>query len=469
MGLTDNCDRLTQYGVDCLLVNSTDEFLSEYVPDNACRELTGFTGSVGNALLTRDNCFLFVDGRYHIQAEQEAKPGVTVVKLQTGQKFIDELLARADGVLGVNAATTSQDFVEKLGKNVQLILPETSLFPLPSSLFPLDLDGRLFLGNPEEVSYILNERDFSQKYSCAVRKKIIIGEGDKIYADKTTTTAADWQGVNELGKVIHINSPIKKMKAVKTEAEIAHYKDAFARTDETMRAIREYILNNDVTEHDVAVRLEQEFYKHGAKSLSFKPIVAAGKNSALAHYSKSSPDVPVKDLVLIDCGAYYESGLATDITRVFVKGEPTKLHRQVYTKVLKAFLHAFNFTEKFIRDNPAHLPSGFEIDAVARGQIEFEGWNFNHGLGHGIGISVHEYPPSLSCSELAKVPIEENMCFTIEPGLYNKEHFGVRLENACYMRDGKIHSFTNMNFEQKLIDYGMLNKQEQEWLSKFPV
>jgi Xaa-Pro aminopeptidase len=448
-------DILKQYGIDCLLVNSTDEFLSEFVEQNPRQILTGFTGSVGDALLTRDNCFLFVDGRYHIQAEAEAKPNVTIVKLQPGQKFLDELLKRVDGVLGIDAAKVSQEFLEKLGANVKLIDPPgVNEGAVTHYSIDIDLDGRLFLGNPEEVSYILNERDFSQKYSCAVRKKIIIGAGEKLYADKSTTTAADWKRLNP----IPIASPVKAMKAIKTDAEITHYKDAFARTDKAMRAIREYILNNDVTEYDIAQRLEKEFYKHGAKSLSFKPIVAAGKNSALAHYSKNSPDVRVKDLVLIDCGAYYESGLATDITRVFVKGEPTQLHRQVYTKVLKAFLHAFNSSG-----------TGFELDAIAREKIQLGGWNFNHGLGHGIGISVHEYPPSLSCSELAKVPIVDNMCFTIEPGLYNEAHFGMRLENACYMSGGRIHSFTNMNFEQKLIDYGMLNEQEREWLSKFPV
>lgn len=76
-----------------------------------------------------------------------------------------------------------------------------------------------------------------------------------------------------------------------------------------------------MTEFDIAQKLEEEFISYGAKNLSFKSIVAIDKNSALAHYSKSSKDQYLKDgsLVLIDCGAYYEGGLATDITRVFGK------------------------------------------------------------------------------------------------------------------------------------------------------
>ena len=100
---------------------------------------------------------------------------------------------------------------------------------------------------------------------------------------------------------------------------------------------------------------------------------------------------------------------------------------------------------------------------------ELEGFVFNHGLGHGIGVSVHEYPPNLSKSELAKVEIKNNMVFSIEPGLYNENYFGVRLENSCYMKNGKIYSLVNMNYEKKLIDFSMLTEQEKEWLESFEV
>ena len=168
---------------------------------------------------------------------------------------------------------------------------------------------------------------------------------------------------------------------------------------------------------------------------------------------------------MIDCGAYYEGGLATDITRVFVKGEPSDLQKQVYTTVLKAFLRAYNIE---LKDNI----SGFDIDSSVRKFFEEnapQGFVFNHGLGHGIGINVHEAPPSLSVGEIAKTPLKENMCFTIEPGLYNAEFFGVRLENSCYLKNGKIKSFVHVPYEKKLIDYSMLSGQEQKWLNEFGV
>ena len=254
------------------------------------------------------------------------------------------------------------------------------------------------------------------------------------------------------------------MKSIKTEAEIEAYKKAFERTDKAVMAIREYIEANDrISEYDISCKLRENFIKFGAKSLSFNSIVAINQNSALAHYSKNSKDVYLNDgdLVLIDCGAYYESGLATDITRVFVKGNPNELQKKVYTTVLKAFLNCFNAAYK----------TGLEYDTLAHSLLDntINGFKFGHGLGHGIGINVHEAPPNLSQNEIAKSEIKDNMCFTIEPGLYNPKFFGVRLENSCYKKDGKIYSFVKMGYEGKLIDFNLLLPQEKEWLNEFSI
>ena len=242
------------------------------------------------------------------------------------------------------------------------------------------------------------------------------------------------------------------------------YKKAFKKTDKALTAVRAYIEQHEnISEADIEKVLRKEFKKQGAKCLSFKPIIAINQNSALAHYSKNSSEVKLKngDLVLIDCGAYFESGLATDITRVFVKGKPSKLQKQVYTKVLKAFLNAYKSNKN----------TGFELDSIAHKVLDnkIEGFVFSHGLGHGIGINVHEAPPCLNQSETAKQPVLDNMCFTIEPGLYNSEFFGIRLENSCYRKDGKNHSFVKMGYEGKLINLSMLTKREKEWLKEFEI
>ncbi len=509
--------------LDYLLINSTNDFLVEYneLSENSRYFITGFSGSTGDALLTKDKLYLFVDGRYHIQADMEVDLAkVTVVKLKTGQTFLEEFcnLIRPNSRLGIFSYKNSQARYEKLqellkDKNICFKLldkdpitklnraPLASVDKVPKSLTGLDAsekidkvlenipqDDAIIVTNLEEVSYLFNLRNFEKQYSSKIKAKAFLSRDKtllftpdkmesferfiqefkgKIFVDKSTINVHDYNLIKDKISILGKN-PIMEMKAVKTEQELEHYKDCFERTDKTMYAIRQYIEENEnLSEFDIAKKLEEYFYDYGAKNLSFSSIVAIDENSALAHYSKNSKDVFLKDgsLVLIDCGAYYEGGLATDITRVFVKGEPSALQKQVYTTVLKMFLHAFNY-------NLEDKTTGYDIDELAR-EIQdankIEGFEFNHGLGHGLGVSVHEYPPNLSKNELAKVEIKDNMCFTIEPGLYNKKYFGIRLENSCYRKYGIINSFSDMCYEKKLIDYSLLSEQEQKWLKLFKV
>ena len=140
-------------------------------------------------------------------------------------------------------------------------------------------------------------------------------------------------------------------------------------------------------------------------------------------------------------------------------GSGSKLQKKVYTMVLKAFLNCYNSNAK----------TGQELDKLAHQILDesVDKFAFSHGLGHGIGINVHEAPPSLNQSETAKEEFVDGMCYTIEPGLYNSSKFGVRLENSCYRKDGRNQSFTNMGFERKLIDLNLLTEQERKWLKEF--
>ncbi len=498
---------MNEQGVNFLLVNSTNRYLEEYTPleENSRYALTGFSGSTGDVLVAPDKIFLFVDGRYHIQADLEVNHDiVTVVKLQTGQTFLDELIKKIpqNEILGVFSKKNSQkrvEYLEEKGVRLQYLnfdplekdisydssnIVKVDGVSVEEKIKFIDVDGAVLITNLEEVSYLFNLRDFSKNYSSKIRGKAVILNGrarlldeiddfvesyaGNIYVDKSSINAYDFRLIGDKLKVLE-DSPIKLMKSVKTNDEISHYINAFERTDKAVKSIRDYIEDNDnLSEYDIAEQLEKEFKRFGAKSLSFKSIVAKDKNSALAHYSKCSKDEILRDgsLVLIDCGAYYEQGLATDITRVFVKGKPSELQRKVYTTVLKMFLNAYNY----VSHDGKYF--GYNIDELARrvySENKIDGFVFNHGLGHGIGVSVHEYPPNLSKNEIAKVGIKDNMCFTIEPGLYNEKYFGVRLENSCYMKNGKITSFVHMNYEKKLINFSMLTEQEKAWLKDFEV
>lgn len=365
----------------------------------------------------------------------------------------------------------------------------------------LDSNQAFLTTNLEEISYFCNLRDFSQNYSSKINRakalvtkdcayvflddEVYIGENfkvnslntfeafidnlntiDEIFLDKISTNIYDFSLVSEKVSLKPFNH-LKDMKSIKTKEEIEHYKNCFERTDKAILETAKFIENNEnISEYDIYKNLESNFYKFGAKSLSFQSIIAKDENSALAHYSKNSKAEIIKDgsLILIDCGAYFEGGYATDCTRVFVKNEPNKKHKTIYTFVLKAFLKAFN---KKISERT----SGFALDKAARNllkECKLKGFEFSHSLGHGIGINVHEAPPSLAFSPLAKTPLKENMCFTIEPGLYKKGEFGVRLENTCYLaKEGEkflIKSFTKIPYENKLIDFSLLNAKEKKQL-----
>lgn len=527
--------------IDYLLVNSTNEFLVEYpeLEENARYFLTGFTGSTGDALISQSDIFLFVDGRYHEQADLEVdKKLVTVVKMKPKDTFAGSIAkkVKANKTFALVGAKNSQGRLEifetKLGKKKIKIkvldfdpvmgdkmqksreykcekidtkitgMSSDEKFKLISK--NLKKDEAILITSLEEISYLCNLRDFSQNYSsqvkgikCILEKSVAVLFADyqipdvgkyfrtekdfedyiknskvkTFFVDKTAINAYDYSLVKEKAQPLKQNW-IKEMKSVKTNEEIEHLKACFERADKALLATRAFIETNyNISEYDITKNLEENFYKFGAKSLSFKSIVAKDKNAALAHYSKSSKTEILEEgsLVLIDCGAYYEGGYATDATRVFIKGKPSALQKKIYTLVLKGFLAAFN-------KKVSPKTTGLALDKTARkvlDELAPAGFKFSHSLGHGIGINVHEAPPRLSYSPLAKTPIVENMCFTIEPGLYHSKKFGVRLENSCYLDTEQdklmIKSFSNMCFEEKLIDYNLLSAKEKKQLKSFEV
>lgn len=519
--------------IDYLLVNSTNEYLVEYndLSENSRYQLTNFSGSVGDAILSQKDIFLFVDGRYHQQADLEVnKKTVTVVKMKVGESFSNRLIEKLspNKTIAIVSTKNSQGRLEILEnalkkKNIEVKLidfdpieaNEKAKQKLKHTAIDIAITGlsteekvlkitknlkkdeAILVTNLEEISYLCNSRDFSKNYNSTIKGKCIIKKGDqkinlitdglekeirklkdikKIFVDKVSITAYDYKLLGEKSDLLQVSplkvNYIKQLKAVKTNAEIKHYKDCFKRTDKALMATRKFIENNEgLSEFDIAQKLEENFYKFGAKSLSFKSIVAKDKNAALAHYSQNSKTEILKEgsLILIDCGAYYEGGYATDITRVFVKGKPSQLQKEVYTTVLKGVLKAF-------RKKITSATTGFSLDKAARTVLNKnkpEGFEFSHSLGHGIGISVHESPPSLAFSPLAKTQLKPNMCFTIEPGLYNPKKFGVRLENSCYLAREQggflIKSLTNMPFEKKLIDFSMLTPTEKKQIKSFGV
>jgi Xaa-Pro aminopeptidase len=164
----------------------------------------------------------------------------------------------------------------------------------------------------------------------------------------------------------------------------------------------------------------------GAEKASFDPIVAAGAHGALPHAVPRDVPIPEGVLVVVDWGAQLD-GYASDCTRTFATGEVDPRDRAVYDLVLRAQEAAL----AAVRSGP----TGRDVDAVARTIIEEAGHgeHFGHGLGHGVGLAVHEGP---RLSKQGTTVLEAGMVVTVEPGVYLPGAVGVRIEDLAVVRDG---------------------------------
>lgn len=211
---------------------------------------------------------------------------------------------------------------------------------------------------------------------------------------------------------------VEALRAVKDEAEIALIRAAAKLADE---AFEEVVGAGIVgrTERDVALDLEIAMRRRGASGASFAPIVAAGEHGALPHAVPRDVPIPAGTLVVIDWGAQLD-GYASDCTRTVATGAPDPRDRAVYDTVLAA--------QEAALDAVRPGPTGQEVDAIARAIIDDAGHaeHFGHGLGHGVGMEVHEGP---RLSKQGRETLAAGNIVTVEPGIYVPGAVGVRIED----------------------------------------
>ncbi len=244
---------------------------------------------------------------------------------------------------------------------------------------------------------------------------------EKLGFEENHTNYADYLNYQKkiTAELVPMSGIVDKMRARKDSMETEKIRKAVEIADKAFEHILEFI-KPGVAEKEIAAELEYFMKKSGAHKESFDTIVASGPRSSMPHGVASERKIGKGDAITLDFGAIYE-GYCSDITRTVFLGEPDARLKDIYSIVLEAQLKAIEYI--------AAGKSGKDTDAVAREVIAGKGYGdyFGHGLGHGVGLFIHEAP---RLSPFSSSILEEDMVVTVEPGIYIAGLGGVRIEDV---------------------------------------
>jgi len=342
---------LEERSLDCVLVDNLVNV----------RYLTGFTGTNGACIVSRDERLFFTDFRYVERAAAEVRD---FERVEVGRGLLAELAGRLHGRAGFDDAHMSVRQHRLLEKRV-----------------------------PEGVELV---------------------------------------AAGGLVERLREHKDEEELRAMRTAAEIA---------DSAYRLVQERGLAGR-TEREVAIEMVRHMEDEGADGPSFPPIVAAGPHGALPHAEARDVEIPAGTLVVIDAGAMV-GGYCSDCTRTLATGPLDDSALEVYELVRRAQEEALGAAR------PGAARS--EVDGVARGIIEAAGHGerFGHGLGHGVGLEIHEDPRLTRTSE---GELEAGNTVTIEPGVYLPGRFGVRIEDLVAVTDEGPQALTGFPKELVTVD-----------------
>jgi len=530
--------------IDGYIIPKNDEFFSEYIPDHNDRLnfISNFTGSYGYALILKNKNYLFVDGRYTLQAKNQSGRFFKVITLP--DKLPSDILKNKKLLIGFDPnfftkrslsiffgksackyKPLSNNLVDEIwerkmkkNKNKFFMLPPGSmgekhqakinkiinylkrkksdfLFITASenNAWLLNIRGRDTKYAPIPYSFILIDKNENIKFFCDLKKispilkkcfkkvefldiKIcfkILSEikRKKFIIDKNSCSYFFENIINKNNKVLNFYDPIYFFKAIKKKQEIenikkSHIYDGVALT-KYLFWIKENFDKKKITEISASQKLFNFRKKNKKfKFLSFPTISGTGPNGAIIHYKATratNRKLKKRDIYLVDSGGQYEFG-TTDVTRTISLKNSNKRIKDIFTRVLKGHIAVANFK---IKKNT----SGAEIDVAARKYLKQIGLDYAHGTGHGVGyfLNVHEGPHAISKKN--KINFHEGMIVSNEPGYYEKNKFGIRIENLIYVkRDSKGNVFENLTMvpiEKDLIIPERLNKDEKNWLNDY--
>ncbi|CAH1533305.1 Xaa-Pro aminopeptidase [Vibrio owensii] len=551
---------LAKHNIDALLVPHEDEYLGEYVPahNERLHWLTGFTGSAGAAVITKDKAAIFVDGRYTVQVTKQVpadlfeyrhlieEPALDWIKdhLANGASVaidprmhnsawldmaqaklacalelkildsnpIDELWhdrpapvvsdvrLMATEAVGQSSESKRQEIAElvkKAGADSAVITALDSICwllnvrGLDVSRLPVLLSHAI-LHSDSSVEYFLDPARLPAEFDAHVGSGVTVHHpealqvrletltGKNVLVDPATSNA--WFKLvlqNAGASVVSKADPCLMPKAAKNAVEIAgmkacHIRDGVAMSKFLSWLDAEVVAGNLHDEATLADKLEAFRSEDPTlMDLSFDTISAAGGNAAMCHYNHENQPEPGKlelnTLYLVDSGGQYLDG-TTDITRTIAIGQPSQEMIKQFTLALKGHIGVAR----------ARFPKGtrgYQIDTLARQHLWAEGYDYDHGTGHGVGhfLSVHEGPASISKKQI-DVPLTEGMVLSNEPGYYRADAFGIRIENLELVVETptngdfpvlSFESLTRCPIDKRNINVDMLTRPELAWLNDY--
>ena len=530
--------------IDGYIIPKNDEFFCEYVPGHSDRLnfISNFSGSYGFALVLKEKNYLFVDGRYTLQAGKQSgnsfkiitipnKMPIDILKdknLSIGYDpnlFTKKNLSIFFGKSKCKFKPIAKNLVDKIWKR-KIKKSKNNFFKLPDNSVSEKYKSKinrvinylkrrksdfLFISASENNAWLLNIRGRDTKYTpipysyalidkykniklfCDMKKispsfkkffkKIefldikvcakILSEikKKKFIIDKNSCSYFFEEIIQRNNKILNYHDPIYFLKAVKGKQEIenikkAHIYDGVALT-KYLFWLKKNFQKKNITEISASQKL-LTFRKKNKKFkfLSFPTISGTGPNGAIIHYNatkKTNKKLKKGDIYLVDSGGQYEFG-TTDVTRTISLKNSNKRIKDIFTRVLKGHIAVANFKLK-------KNTSGSKIDDSARKYLKQIGLNYAHGTGHGVGyfLNVHEGPHAISKKN--EVNFQQGMIVSNEPGYYEKNKFGIRIENLIYVKKNKnklkFENLTMTPIEKDLIVGEMLDKKEIKWLNNY--
>lgn len=284
--------------------------------------------------------------------------------------------------------------------------------------------------------------------ACARRVMELAGEWQlgRVGYESHVVTVDEHRGFEELSTGLELVATpglVEQLRMVKDAYEVERLRAACAVGDAALATLLERgALRPGRTERQVARDLEWAMFEHGGEAVAFETIVAAGANSAVPHHRPTDAVLAAGDFVKLDFGAVV-GGYHSDMTRTLVLGPPTDWQREVYELVRQAQAAG----REALRPG---VPVA-DVDAAARAVIDAAGHGalFVHGLGHGVGLRIHEAP---GIAKAGTGTLLSGVAVTVEPGVYFPGRGGVRIEDTLVVREGGPELLTRTSKDLTVVD-----------------